>query len=171
MELFKIKSSIDERANALTYQISLVSTAFSGYIVKNYQLSHQKHLRLVLISTAQQVHLIDRQLFINNFENRKAIIHRIFIGQARMIAGLWPQFYEQGSLEFFSDKQLEYQQYNEITEKNDINYPRGTLLWEFGEEIALNSNIQQNHQIIMITMGTYKFYYINNAEIMDFIIA
>ena len=88
-----------------------------------------------------------------------------------MIAGLWPQFFEQGSLEFFSDKQLEYMQYPEITENNDINYPRGTLLWEFGEEIALNSNNQQNHQVIMITMGPYKFYYTNNSEIMEFIIA
>ena len=171
MELFKIKSSIDERANALTYQISTVSTAFSGHIVKNYQLSYQQHLRLILISTAQQIHLIDRLLCENNLKNRKSIIHRVFIGQSRMIAGLWPQFFEQGSLEFFSDKQLEYMQYPKITENNDINYPRGTLLWEFGEEIALNSNNQQNHQVIMITMGTYKFYYTNNSEIMEFIIA
>ena len=171
MELFKIKSSIDERANALTYHISTVSTAFSGHIVKNYRLSYQQHLRLILISTAQQIHLIDRLLCENNLENRKSIIHRIFIGQARMIAGLWPQFFEQGSLEFFSDKQLEYMQYPKITENNDINYPRGTLLWEFGEEIALNSNNRQNHQVIMITMGTYKFYYTNNSEIMEFIIA
>ena len=171
MELFKIKSSIDERANALTYHISTVSTAFSGHIVKNYRLSYQQHLRLILISTAQQIHLIDRLLCENNLENRKSIIHRVFIGQARMIAGLWPQFFEQGSLEFFSDKQLEYMQYPKITENNDINYPRGTLLWEFGEEIALNSNNRQNHQVIMITMGTYKFYYTNNSEIMEFIIA
>jgi len=171
MELFKIKSSIDERANALTYHISTVSTSFSGHIVKNYQLSYQQHLRLILISTAQQIHLIDRMLCENNLKNRKSIIHRVFIGQARMIAGLWPQFYEQGSLEFFSDKQLEYMQYPKITENNDINYPRGTLLWEFGEEIALNSNNQQNHQVIMITMGTYKFYYTNNSDIMEFIIA
>ena len=171
MELFKIKSSIDERANALTYHISTVSTAFSGHIVKNYQLSYQQHLRLILISTAQQIHLIDRLLCENNLGNRKSIIHRVFIGQARMIAGLWPQFFEQGSLEFFSDKQLEYMQYPKITENNDLNYPRGTLLWEFGEEIALNSNNRQNHQVIMITMGTYKFYYTNNSEIMEFIIA
>ena len=171
MELFKIKSSIDERANALTYHISTVSTAFSGHIVKNYRLSYQQHLRLILISTAQQIHLIDRLLCENNLGNRKSIIHRVFIGQARMIAGLWPQFYEQGSLEFFSDKQLEYMQYPKITENNDLNYPRGTLLWEFGEEIALNSNNRQNHQVIMVTMGTYKFYYTNNSEIMEFIIA
>ena len=171
MELFKIKSSIDERANALTYHISTVSTAFSGHIVKNYRLSYQQHLRLILISTAQQIHLIDRLLCENNLKNRKSIIHRVFIGQARMIAGLWPQFFEQGSLEFFSDKQLEYMQYPKITENNDLNYPRGTLLWEFGEEIALNSNNRQNHQVIMITMGTYKFYYTNNSEIMEFIIA
>ena len=171
MELFKIKSSIDERANALTYHISTVSTAFSGHIVKNYRLSYQQHLRLILISTAQQIHLIDRLLCENNLENRKSIIHRVFIGQARMIAGLWPQFFEQGSLEFFSDKQLEYMQYPKITENNDINYPRGTLLWEFGEEIALNSNNRQNHHVIMITMGTYNFYYTNNSEIMEFIIA
>ena len=171
MELFKIKSSIDERANALTYHISTVSTAFSGHIVKNYRLSYQQHLRLILISTAQQIHLIDRLLCENNLENRKSIIHRVFIGQARMIAGLWPQFFEQGSLEFFSDKQLEYMQYPKITENNDLNYPRGTLLWEFGEEIALNSNNRQNHQVIMVTMGTYKFYYTNNPEIMEFIIA
>jgi len=62
MELFKIKSSIDDRANALTYQISTVGTVFSGYIVKNYQLTYQQHLRLILISTAQQIHLIDRLL-------------------------------------------------------------------------------------------------------------
>ena len=42
----------------------------------------------------------------NNLEYRKEIIHRIFIGQARMIAGLWPKLFEEGSLEFFSDKQL-----------------------------------------------------------------
>ena len=171
MELFKIKSSIDERANALTYHISTVSTAFSGHIVKNYRLSYQQHIRLILISTAQQIHLIDRLLCENNLGNRKSIIHRVFIGQARMIAGLWPQFFEQGSLEFFSDKQLEYMQYPKITENNDLNYPRGTLLWEFGEEIALNSNNRQNHQVIMVTMGTYKFYYTNNPEIMEFIIA
>ena len=120
MELLKIKSSIDERANALTYHISIVSTVFSGHIVKNYQLSHDQHLNLILISTAQQLHLVDRLLFINNFERRKAIIHRVFIGQARMIAGLWPQFYEQGSLEFFSDKQLEYIQYPDIMKKNNV---------------------------------------------------
>ena len=88
MELFKIKSSIDERANALTYHISTVSTVFSGYIVRNYELSFQQHLRLILISTAQQIHLIDRLLFKNDTKNRIDIIHRIFIGQARMIAGL-----------------------------------------------------------------------------------
>lgn len=171
MELLKIKSSIDERANALTYHISIVSTVFSGHIVKNYQLSHDQHLNLILISTAQQLHLVDRLLFINNFERRKEIIHRVFIGQARMIAGLWPQFYEQGSLEFFSDKQLEYIQYPDIMKKNNIHYPRGSLLWEFGEEIALSSNKKRNHQLIMITMGTYKFYYINNAEIRGFLTA
>ena len=171
MELLKIKSSIDERANALTYHISIVSTVFSGHIVKNYQLSHNQHLNLILISTAQQLHLVDRLLFINNFERRKAIIHRVFIGQARMIAGLWPQFYEQGSLEFFSDKQLEYIQYPDIMKKNNLFYPRGSLLWEFGEEIALSSNKKRNHQLIMITMGTYKFYYINNAEIRGFLTA
>ena len=169
MELFKIKSSIDEIANALTYQISTVGTVFSGHIVKNYQLTYQQHLRLILISTAQQIHLIDRLLLKNNLEYRKAIIHRIFIGQARMIAGLWPKFFEEGSLEFFSDKQLEYMQYPEITENDDLNYPRGSLLWEFGEEIASNSNMKKNHQIILTTMGTYKFYYNNNADIMDFI--
>ena len=169
MELLKIKSSIDDRANALTYQISTVGTVFSGYIVKNYQLTYQQHLRLILISTAQQIHLIDRLLLKNNLEHRKGIIHRIFIGQARMIAGLWPKFFEQGSLEFFSDKQLEYMQYPEKTEAEDLNYPRGSLLWEFGEEIALNSDMKKNHQIILTTMGTYKFYYTNNADIMDFI--
>ncbi len=169
MELFKIKSSIDDRANALTYQISTVGTVFTGYIVKNYQLTYQQHLRLILISTAQQIHLIDRLLLKNNLEHRKGIIHRIFIGQARMIAGLWPKFFEQGSLEFFSDKQLEYMQYPEKTEEDDLNYPRGSLLWEFGEEIALNSDMKKNHQIILTTMGTYKFYYTNNADIMDFI--
>ena len=61
-------------------------------------------------------------------------------------------------------------QYPQITEKEAINYPNGTLLWEFGEEIALNCNHQKNHQIIMVTMGTYKFYYMNNSDIMDFII-
>ena len=63
MELFRIKSNIDEIANALTYQISLVSTVFSGHIVKNYNLSYKQHVRLLLISTAQQIHLIDRLLF------------------------------------------------------------------------------------------------------------
>ena len=101
MELFKIKSSIDERANALIYHISTVSTAFSGHIVQNYELSYHEHLRLILISTAQQIHLIDRLLFKNDIKNRIEIIHRVFIGQARMIAGLWPKYFEQGSLEFF----------------------------------------------------------------------
>jgi hypothetical protein len=55
--------------------------------------------------------------------------------------------------------------------KNNIHYPRGSLLWEFGEEIALSSNKKRNHQLIMITMGTYKFYYINNAEIRGFLTA
>jgi len=164
-----MKSSIDDRASALTYQISIVGTVLSGHIVKNYQLTYQQHLRLVLISTAQQIHLIDRLLLKNNLESRKAIIHRIFIGQARMIAGLWPKYFEQGSLEFFSDKQLEYMQYPEITESDDLNYPRGSLFWEFGEEIALNSNMNKNHQIILTTMGTYKFYYSNSSGIMDFI--
>ena len=171
MELFKIKSSIDERANALIYHISTVSTAFSGHIVQNYELSYHEHLRLILISTAQQIHLIDRLLFKNNIKSRRDIIHRVFIGQARMIAGLWPKYFEQGSLEFFSDKQLEYMQYPKITKKNEVNYPKGTLLWEFGEEIAFNCNHTKNHQIIMITMGTYKFYYMNNPDIMEFIIA
>ena len=31
MELFRIKSNIDEIANALTYQISLVSTFFQAH--------------------------------------------------------------------------------------------------------------------------------------------
>ena len=169
MELFKIKSNIDETASALTYQVSLVSTVFAGYIVKNYNLSYKQHLRLLLISTAQQIHLIDRLLFRNKLKFREAIIHRVFIGQARMIAGLWPNLYEDGSLEFFSDKQLEYNQYSGNIKKNDINYPKGSLLWEFGEEIAFNSNMQKNHKIILKTIGTYKFYYINNDEIMAFI--
>ena len=90
MELFKIKSNIDEIANALTYQVSLVSTVFSGNIAKNYGLRYKQHLRLLLISTAQQIHLIDRLLLKHNLIFREAIIHRIFIGQASMIAGLWP---------------------------------------------------------------------------------
>ena len=171
MELFKIKSSIDERANALIYHISTVSTAFSGHIVQNYELSYQEHLRLILISTAQQIHLIDRLLFKNDIKNRVEIIHRVFIGQARMIAGLWPKFFEEGSLEFFSDKQLEYMQYPLKIGGDGLSYPMGSLLWEFGEEIALNSNMKKNHQIILTTMGTYKFYYYNNTDIMNFIIA
>ena len=75
MELLKIKSSIDERANALIYHISTVSTAFSGHIVQNYELSYHEHLRLILISTAQQIHLIDRLLFKNNINSCKDIIH------------------------------------------------------------------------------------------------
>mgnify|MGYP001184081435 FL=1 len=169
MELFKIKSNIDEIANALTYQISLVGTVFSGHIVKNYNLTYKQHLRTMLISTAQQIHLIDRLLFRNNYENREAIIHRVFIGQARMIAGLWPNFYEEGSLEFFSDKQLEYLQYPEKVEEGEVNYPKGSLLWEFGEEIAGNIQMQKNHKIILTTIGTYKFYYMKNEQIMDFI--
>ena len=169
MELFRIKSNIDEIANALTYQISLVSTIFSGHIVKNYNLSYNQHVRLLLISTAQQIHLIDRLLFKNNYENREAIIHRVFIGQARMIAGLWPKLYEEGSLEFFSDKQLEYLKYPDKTEDDEISYPKGSLLWEFGEEIAFNSDMQKNHKIILKTIGTYKFYYLKNEQIMDYI--
>ena len=179
MELFRIKSNIDEIANALTYQISLVSTVFSGHIVKNYNLSYKQHVRLLLISTAQQIHLIDRLLFKNNYEKREAIIHRVFIGQARMIAGLWPKLYEEGSLEFFSDKQLDYLKYPDKqleylknpdkTEDDEINYPKGSLLWEFGEEIAFNSDMQKNHKIILKTIGTYKFYYLKNEQIMDYI--
>ena len=169
MELFKIKSNIDEIANAFTYQVTLVSTVFSGHIVENYNLTYKQHLRLILISTAQQIHLIDRLLLNNNLTSRKAIIHRIFIGQARMVAGLWPNLYEEGSLEFFSDKQLEYTQYPGKIKNDDINYPAGSLLWEFGEEIAFNSRMQKNHKIILTTIGTYKFYYINNDEIMSFI--
>ena len=169
MELFRIKSNIDEIANALTYQISLVSTVFSGHFVKNYNLSYKQHVRLLLISTAQQIHLIDRLLFNNNYENREPIIHRVFIGQARMIAGLWPNLYEEGSLEFFSDKQLEYLQYPEKVEEDEVNYPKGSLLWEFGEEIAGNIHMQKNHKIILTTIGTYKFYYMKNEQIMDFI--
>ena len=45
MELFKIKSSIDERASALTYHISTVSAAFSGHIVRNYGLTYQEHMK------------------------------------------------------------------------------------------------------------------------------
>ena len=52
-----------------------------------------------------------------------------------------------------------------------LSYPMGSLLWEFGEEIALNSNMKKNHQIILTTMGTYKFYYYNNTDIMNFIMA
>ena len=62
-------------------------------------------------------------------------------------------------------------QYPKITKKNEINFPKGSLLWEFGEEIAINCNYQKNHQIIMITMGTYKFYCMNNPDIMEFITA
>ena len=68
-----------------------------------------------------------------------------------------------------SDKQLEYSQYPEIIENNDVDYPIGTLLWEFGEEIAKNSDRNKNHQIIMQTIGTYKYYYLKNGEIMNFI--
>jgi|TARA_B110000914_G_scaffold43265_1_gene36586 hypothetical protein len=169
MELFKIKSNIDEIANALTYQVSLVSTVFSGHIVKNYSLTYKQHLRLLLISSAQQIHLIDRLLFKNNLRCRESIIHRVLIGQARMIAGLWPNLYEEGSLEFFSDKQLEYSQYPEKLKNDNTNYPTGSLLWEFGEEIAFNISMQKNHKIILTTIGTYKFYYFNNDEIMAFI--
>ena len=164
--IFKLYGEI---ANALTYQVSLVSTVFSGNIAKNYDLRYKQHLRLLLISTAQQIHLIDRLLLKHNLTFREAIIHRIFIGQARMIAGLWPNLCEEGSLEFFSDKQLEYTQYPEKIKNDDINYPKGSLLWEFGEEIAFNSSMQKNHKIILTTIGTYKFYYINNDEIMAFI--
>ena len=73
------------------------------------------------------------------------------------------------ALVYTGTEQLEYMQYPEITEDDDLNYPRGSLLWEFGEEIASNSNLKKNHQIILTTMGTYKFYYYNNADIMDFI--
>ena len=86
-----------------------------------------------------------------------------------MIAGLWPNLYEEGSLEFFSDKQLEYLQYSEKVEEGEVNYPKGSLLWEFGEEIAGNIHMQKNHKIILTTIGTYKFYYMKNEQIMDFI--
>tara|TARA_B100000073_G_scaffold239886_1_gene200960 strand:+ start:1378 stop:1899 length:522 start_codon:yes stop_codon:yes gene_type:complete len=168
-ELFNIKPGIDDRANAIVYQISIVSSAFSGHIINSYDLTYKQHIRLFLITVAQQINLIDRLLYKYDFENRDLIIHRVFIGQARLISSLIPQYYEQGSLDFFSDKQLEYSQYPQIIEKNDVDYPIGTLLWEFGEEIAKNSDRNKNHQIIMQTIGTYKYYYLKNSEIMNFI--
>ena len=68
-----------------------------------------------------------------------------------------------------SDKQLEYLKYPDKTEDDEINYPKGSLLWEFGEEIAFNSDMQKNHKIILKTIGTYKFYYLKNQQIMDYI--
>ena len=44
MELFKVKSNIDERANALTYQISTVGTIFAGHLANNYYLTYDEHL-------------------------------------------------------------------------------------------------------------------------------
>ena len=85
-----------------------------------------------------------------------------------MIAGLWPKLYEEGSLEFFSDKQLEYLKYPDKTEDDEISYPKGSLLWEFGEELHLIVYVEksQNH---FKTIGTYKFYYLKNEQIMDYI--
>ena len=118
---------------------------------------------------AQQIHLIDRLLHLHDRSNRISIIHRVFIGQARMIAGLWPQFHEKGSLDFFSDKQLEYAQYSYILSDEKIDYPRHTLLWEFGEEIAKSTNQIKNHRIIMLTLETYKYSYIDNSDMLYFI--
>ncbi|HIA79315.1 MAG TPA: hypothetical protein EYO07_04035 [Candidatus Marinimicrobia bacterium] len=169
MNLFERQITIDERATALTYQTSTISVGLSGLISKNYQLPLRQHLHLILIMAAQQIHLIDRLLHLHDRSNRISIIHRVFIGQARMIAGLWPQFHEKGSLDFFSDKQLEYAQYSYILSDEEIDYPRHTLLWEFGEEIAKSTNQIKNHRIIMLTLETYKYSYIDNSDMLYFI--
>ena len=101
MNLFERQITIDERATALTYQTSTISVGLSGLISKNYQLPLRQHLHLILIMAAQQIHLIDRLLHLHDRSNRISIIHRVFIGQARMIAGLWPQFHERVHWIFF----------------------------------------------------------------------
>ena len=169
MNLFERQITINERATALTYQTSTVSIALSGLISKDYQVPLRQHLHLILIMTAQQIHLIDRLLYAHDRVNRTSIMHRIFIGQARMISGLWPQFHEKGSLDFFSDKQLEYVQYRDILSDEEIYYPRHTLLWEFGEEIAKTTDHVKNHRIILLTLGTYRYSYIDNSDMMYFI--
>ena len=169
MNLFERQTTINDRATALTYQTSTVSFALSGLINKDYRLSFRQHLNLILIMTAQQIHLIDRLLHFHDPINRTSIMHRVFIGQARMIAGLWPQFHEKGSLEFFSDKQLEYFQYSDILSDNEIHYPRHSLLWEYGEEIAKTSDQSKNHSIILLTSETYRYSYIDNLDMMHFI--
>ena len=158
MNLFERQITIDERATALTYQTSTISVGLSGLISKNYQLPLRQHF-----------HLIDRLLHLHDRSNRISIIHRVFIGQARMIAGLWPQFHEKGSLDFFSDKQLEYAQYSGILSDEEIDYPCHTLLWEFGEEIAKSTNRTKNHRIIMLTLETYRYSYIDNSDMLYFI--
>ena len=146
-----------------------VSLVLSGHLVHNYKVSYDSHLNLLLLSTAQQINLIDRLLIRYNYKNRKPIIHRIFIGQARMIAGFIPKLYEEGSLAFFSDKQLEYSQYNSIIGHQSLYYPKRTLLWEFGEELAQNANQRKNHKIILQTIETYKYHYLSNNDIIRFI--
>ena len=78
-------------------------------------------------------------------------------------------FFEKGSLEFFSDKQLEYLQYNDILSDNEIHYPRHTLLWEYGEEIAKIADHSKNHSIILLTSETYRYAYIDNKDMIYFI--
>ena len=168
-DLLNIKPVIEDRANAITYQISTVSLVLSGHLVHNYKISYDNHLNLLLLSTAQQINLIDRLLIRYNYKNRKPIIHRIFIGQARIIAGFIPKLYEEGSLDFFSDKQIEYSQYDSITGDPSLYYPKRTLLWEFGEELARNANQRKNHKIIMQAIETYKYYYLENNDIIRFI--
>ena len=169
MNLFERQTTINDRATALTYQISTVSIALSGLTTKDYRLSFRQNLNLILIMTAQQIHLIDRLLHFHDSINRASIMHRVFIGQARMVAGLWPQFHEKGSLEFFSDKQLEYFQYSDILSDNEIHYPHHSLLWEYGEEIAKTANQSKNHSIILLTSETYRYAYIDNKDMIYFI--
>ena len=49
-DLFNIKPGIDDRANAIVYQISIVNSAFSGHIINSYDLTYKHHVRLLLIT-------------------------------------------------------------------------------------------------------------------------
>ena len=60
-------------------------------------------------------------------------------------------------------------QYRDILSDEENYYPRHTLLWEFGEEIAKTTDHVKNHRIILLTLGTYRYSYIDNSDMMYFI--
>ncbi|GIT32433.1 MAG: hypothetical protein Ct9H300mP2_5120 [Candidatus Neomarinimicrobiota bacterium] len=101
MNLFERQTTINDRATALTYHTSTVSFALSGLINKDYRLSFRQNLNLILIMTPQQIHLIDRLLYFHDPINRTSIMHRVFIGQARMMLDYGHSFMRRDHLNSF----------------------------------------------------------------------